>query len=195
MTLGEHRGIPTTYNSQLFRSLVEARWASFFDVLGWPWEYEPFELKGYIPDFALKFHKPILVEVKSELEPKKLKTHRAKIDASGWNDEYLIVGASLFRSEYSSAGNVGVSVGWLGSSANPNPVPGEFDGLDNAILCRCGDSDLFTINQASMEYWCRRHGDSHPNRSNHWKDLDPVSLEDATHLWRFASNRVQWKAR
>src|SRR5271170_8347915 len=97
-------GIPNIYNSQRFRSLIEARWASFFDMLGWSWEYEPFELRGYIPDFALKFHLPILVEVKAELEPEKLKEHRVKIDASGWDKEYLIVGASLFRSQYSSNG-------------------------------------------------------------------------------------------
>lgn len=45
-----NRGIPTTYNSQRLRSLVEARWASFFDELGWLWEYEPFELHGWIPE-------------------------------------------------------------------------------------------------------------------------------------------------
>ena len=45
-----HTGIPTTYNFQRFRSRIEARWAAFFDKMNWPWEYEPIDLAGYIPE-------------------------------------------------------------------------------------------------------------------------------------------------
>lgn len=45
--------IPTTYGGVNFRSRLEARWAAFFDLLGLSWEYEPVDLKGYIPDFRL----------------------------------------------------------------------------------------------------------------------------------------------
>lgn len=47
------RGIPTRYAGIQFRSRAEARWAAFFDSLGWHWEYEPLDLDGYIPDFVL----------------------------------------------------------------------------------------------------------------------------------------------
>lgn len=46
--------IPTSYNGINFRSRLEAKWAKMFDLLGWNWEYEPFDLDGYIPDFVLQ---------------------------------------------------------------------------------------------------------------------------------------------
>jgi hypothetical protein len=49
--------IPTAYNGHLFRSRLEARWAVFFDTLGWRYDYESegFDLDGawYLPDFWL----------------------------------------------------------------------------------------------------------------------------------------------
>ena len=59
--------IPTMYNGVQFRSRLEARWAAFFDLCGWQWEYEPFDLDGWIPDFVAQSHpltRPLLVEVK-----------------------------------------------------------------------------------------------------------------------------------
>lgn len=46
---------PTTYKGVRFRSRHEARWAVFFDVLEWAWEYEPIDLKGWSPDFRVTF--------------------------------------------------------------------------------------------------------------------------------------------
>ncbi len=46
--------IPTNYKGLLFRSRLEAQWAHFFDDLDWPWEYEPFDLNGYILWFQAK---------------------------------------------------------------------------------------------------------------------------------------------
>lgn len=44
---------PTRYNGVEFRSRLEARWAAFFDILGWEWRYEPVDLEGWTPDFWL----------------------------------------------------------------------------------------------------------------------------------------------
>jgi hypothetical protein len=46
--------IPTTYNGVQFRSRLEAKWAAFFDLLGWRWHYEPLDLDGWIPDFLIE---------------------------------------------------------------------------------------------------------------------------------------------
>jgi hypothetical protein len=43
--------IPTRYGGVQFRSRLEARWAAFFDLAGWRWQYEPIDLAGWIPDF------------------------------------------------------------------------------------------------------------------------------------------------
>jgi len=46
---------PTEYAGVLFRSRLEARWAAFLDLLGWAWEYEPIDLRGWTPDFRVRF--------------------------------------------------------------------------------------------------------------------------------------------
>lgn len=57
--------IPTMYKGIQMRSRLEARWAAFFDVVGWRWSYEPPEFPGWIPDFKLDTAgKLLLVEVK-----------------------------------------------------------------------------------------------------------------------------------
>ena len=61
----EIKSIPTTYAGVNFRSRLEARWAAFFDLCGWKWDYEPFDLDGWAPDFLIKgMAYPVLVEVK-----------------------------------------------------------------------------------------------------------------------------------
>ncbi|MCC6946120.1 MAG: hypothetical protein IT335_16205, partial [Thermomicrobiales bacterium] len=57
--------IVTEYAGTRFRSRLEARWAAMFDLLKWRWEYEPIDLSGWVPDFAiLSGSRPILAEVK-----------------------------------------------------------------------------------------------------------------------------------
>lgn len=48
----------TVYSGVTFRSRLEARWALFFDCVGWDWDYEPCLYKvarhmAYLPDFHL----------------------------------------------------------------------------------------------------------------------------------------------
>lgn len=49
--------IPTVYQGIRFRSRLEARWAVFFDQMGWDWEFEPEGYTDgrtrYLPDFWL----------------------------------------------------------------------------------------------------------------------------------------------
>lgn len=52
------KAIQTTYKGYKFRSRLEARYAVFFDVIGFRWEYEPEgydlgEHGNYLPDFYL----------------------------------------------------------------------------------------------------------------------------------------------
>jgi hypothetical protein len=59
------RAIPTLYKNVQFRSRLEARWAAFFDLLGWKWDYEPIDLQGWAPDFLIKLPiADVYVEVK-----------------------------------------------------------------------------------------------------------------------------------
>jgi hypothetical protein len=44
---------PTYYKGNKYRSKLEARWACFFDLIGWQYEYEPCEFNGWTPDFIV----------------------------------------------------------------------------------------------------------------------------------------------
>lgn len=104
----QRRGIETPYAGHVFRSRLEARWAAFFDLMGWRWTYEPIDLDGYIPDFILDFKAPLLVEVKPAIVLPDLEEYTAKIDASGWRGEALLVGSSpLLWNEGSAYGKWG----------------------------------------------------------------------------------------
>src|ERR1041384_7453009 len=107
--------IPTPYAGVRFRSRLEARWAAFFDLVGWKWEYEPLDLTGYIPDFILAFHKPLLVEVKPIVEwpcpvigcgdercrhDAELGAALRRVRSSGWTNEAIVVGAYPFTTKW-----------------------------------------------------------------------------------------------
>lgn len=64
------KAIPTLYSGVMFRSRLEATWAAFFDQVGLVWDYEPFDLEGWCPDFLIKYSgRSCLIEVKPvELE-------------------------------------------------------------------------------------------------------------------------------
>jgi hypothetical protein len=49
----EVKSIQTEYKGILFRSRLEARWAAFFDGMGWEWSYEPLDRPQWIPDFSV----------------------------------------------------------------------------------------------------------------------------------------------
>ena len=87
-------GIPTTHAGTRFRSRLEARWAAFFDAIGWRWEYEPFDLAGYIPDFAILGPRPLLVEVKPALAVDDLDAHISKAETAADTRDVLLVGAT-----------------------------------------------------------------------------------------------------
>ena len=60
------QAIPTKYNGCQYRSRLEAKWAAFFDLLGWQFEYEPLDFGRWSPDFAVhaEGRSPLYVEVK-----------------------------------------------------------------------------------------------------------------------------------
>jgi hypothetical protein len=55
------KAIQTRYKGFFFRSRLEARWAVYFDAMGYSWEYEPegFVLSDgskYLPDFRMRIN-------------------------------------------------------------------------------------------------------------------------------------------
>lgn len=77
------KAIPTTYKGVNYRSMLEARYAAWFDLSGIRADYEPEAFDGYIPDFMLsnlRCQHHMVVEVKGRFESFDL----AKIRRSGW---------------------------------------------------------------------------------------------------------------
>lgn len=201
-----HQGIPTLYKSIRFRSRIEAKHAAFFDLLGWPWEYEPIDLAGYIPDFILTFPKQILVEVKATLEFKDLRDHTAKIEASGWDKESLIVGGRLFRSE-ASAENIFEGSTYLGLMServnfetDPEILKILPDGFvrakrsywDGARMLGCEDGG-FSFHHDYCHWGCRRGCEGYQCWRHNGSEIELRTVLDR--LWAEAGNEVQWKGR
>jgi predicted nuclease of restriction endonuclease-like RecB superfamily len=94
-----HQGIPTTYRDRNYRSRLEARWAAMLDLTGWKYEYEPYDLPGWIPDFLIcNGDKEILVEVKPFIRPDQFDTEKIinALTKAGKRDvEVLLLGCCL----------------------------------------------------------------------------------------------------
>jgi len=164
------------YRGQQFRSRVEARWAAFFDEIGWKWAYEPLDLEGYIPDFVLPFERPLLVEVKADVvaDADELWTHDAKIEGSGWEGEALIVGAAPIFTDG------GVTMGRLAERPG-----GEWE-WGEAAMFRCNACGEVSIHHGSGSWHCRAGG-CYDGRDH----IDPPTGIEAA--WRKGANSVQWR--
>lgn len=173
------RGIPTEYRGTTYRSRIEARWAAFFDLAGWRYDYEPIDLDGYIPDFILLAPRgPILVEVKSSAYASELEHAQAKIDASGWADEAIIVGQSPRLAE-----SLGDDVfGWI-----REPLDGHEPCWALARAVMCGHNHIGGFSSYDHT-WRNRMCSCDQNKLEDWNQ---GHLE---HLWSQASNSTQWRA-
>ena len=81
--------IETIYKGYRFRSRLEARWAVMFDLLHWNFEYEPFDLMGWTPDFVIYGDQNVLVEIKpSEMVDKNVVD---KITKAGENRNIIVL--------------------------------------------------------------------------------------------------------
>lgn len=171
--------IETTYADTRFRSRLEARWAVFFDLVGWPWLYEPLDLDGYIPDFVLQFHRPLLIEVKPAVVCADLTAHTAKIEVSGWRDDALVVGAALWKHAVCCDE---LQIGLLGEAL----IDGF--GWGPGVLFRCGQCRAISIYHEERSSRCRvrgcHDGDDH---------LGYIAADLLTSLWAEAGNVVRWR--
>ncbi len=176
-----YAAIKTTYNGVNFRSRLEARWAVFFDLVGWKYEYEPYDLNGWIPDFILFGADEILVEVKPFSKFECFDTKKLFTATSGTEKEtkeILLLGTSVFEP---AAFPDGASIGWL-SEYTPTGEP--------------------WFARAVINNWDHRYGFFHEDCS--WKDritgiydgdsfLEIPSYVEVKSIWNKAGSSVQWK--
>jgi len=192
--------IPTFYNGTQFRSRLEARWAAFFDLAGWRWEYEPPEEGGWIPDFLLIGDKIVKVEVKPinwvgdersllkqtdipELEKVRqyIKSQEQKHEDDEWGPTFkenvLVLGAYpyLLDEHYSWEFILGVFL---------------LEGCCNPDLARLGGGYAprkFDFCAVTGSYSYRIGGEYEGGHIP--RECIPQEVDQA---WREAGNRVQW---
>jgi hypothetical protein len=109
------QGIPTKFNGTQFRSRLEARWAAFFELIQWPYIYEPFDADGYIPDFVIRKpgYKPLLIEVKHAVTDREYSDEFIRIYpliANHWKHPILILGAAPHHHGINDQPTVGLYV-------------------------------------------------------------------------------------
>lgn len=165
--------IPTEYRGRRYRSRLEARWAAFFDLLGWHHEYEPCDLGSWSPDFALwgkQPNRPVLVEIKP-IEGWDRQTARKMADAY---DCYTMTASHLLLLGFSP---FGTQLGWL---AEPRDYEASWtEALFGATLEGRAD---FVPNAGD---WCQE--------SILWEAQYDLERLDPEALWIKAANHVQWR--
>jgi len=161
---------PTRYKGVLFRSRLESRWAAFFDLLNWEWQYEPIDLSGWTPDFYLKF--PC-----------------GHSECSGYHDLYVEVKPYSTIDEF--AGHFASKVAFGLVYNKHDDTDGMHIGVDGA--------GMFGLTP-DIARFCICHGDGGgdfdlrffvPGDGNCGPSRDSRSME----LWKEAGNIVQWHAR
>lgn len=192
------KAIPTTYKHTVFRSRLEARWAAFFDLAGWEWDYEPFDLSGWAPDFLLKGKVKALVEVKpidfgaqEESAIRQAQTQAAK----AFRTAQSVVGDSPgdlhgFPPQYEIAivGN-GPFINGRGWSLGVFALETMNAAHDIADLyVGKGEAQLdYAARTGSFRY---RIGGQHDG-DHHLHDILDTTPQD---MWREAGNTVQWNS-
>lgn len=171
-------GIPTTYRGTRFRSRGEARWAAFFDLIDWPWEYEAVDLRGYIPDLICSHDAgDLLVEIKDHTLLDDLRVWFDKIERSGWQKEALLIGAHFWEPRAAQP-----IWGWIGhGGCGPQGTDWEWYVARLFRCISCGKASPL----ADDDSWhCRVCGCREGNLG---------SVENLGELWGAAGARVQWR--
>lgn len=190
------QAIPTIYAGIKMRSRLEARWAAFFDLLGWPWVYEPIDLNGYIPDFALRFPAdPLLVEVKPAIRLADLWSYASRIPHLDEPMEIMVVGATpLADHEYGVGEGFGLGIisqkyhSWGAHDREEATPDRNWWGQAGIGQClRCKDAGVYSFELGWYCYRCGEEGKA--CYQGHMPDFG-----DVRRRWAWASNTTQWKS-
>lgn len=193
----QSQGIPTTYNSIDFRSRLETKWAVFFDILGWTYQYEPYEFEGYIPDFALTFRKPLLVEVKPVSSTEEVYEKCQKAISAAWDNDtdILIVGSHIgLQSDETTELQQGhrFNIGWI--ATGPTKAKQGFRRVTGAPFMVCPFCEQLSI-YAYSDQWpskcvlCGQVGKYRAYAPMFHRGMHNVKL---LNMWTRAGNHVQY---
>lgn len=184
--------IPTVYKGRNYRSRLEAKWAAFFDLCGWRYEYEPVDLDGWFPDFVLfsDSGEVILVEVKPVIEFPKDDAEKMENAACAIDHELLILGNGVFDSGDNQDAEC---IGWLAENwprgTTQNPTPGRYFVWGEAGFGKWSKSEKPGFCHSEQFYGDRISGEYD---GGCWGSES--SKVNAHELWAQACNVVQYRA-
>jgi hypothetical protein len=191
--MSQPHGIPTRYRNVQYRSRLEAKWAAFWDLMGWPFQYEPFDLQGWIPDFLLGRGKDsILVEVKPVIELPRDTVDKIDRVASGWRA--LILGCSIDFPDRPREDPFVPKIGWLRypflTPDHPEYSGPEWEGpyWDDALIGSWDGSTGITVRHGG---WRNVIG---PGSGKYYHQSEWV-CESVRLAWNQAGNLVQWRGK
>lgn len=193
--LSQFSAIETIYRKYNFRSRLEAKWATFFDLCGWNWSYEPPEFDGYIPDFVIG-DRPTLVEIKPFYHQSDWKEAIAKIISSGCRQSVICLGSdpTWISVELTEDFDPAPAIAWL---AHPLLIDGQPDyemqrlhfgfteGNRKLGLCPMSDGWVNAIWQTprNIQY------------GNKWSRVELEKVDYEKHLverWATCHNATKW---
>jgi hypothetical protein len=169
--------IRTKFRNRIYRSRLEARWAAFFHLLDWKYEYEPYDMRGWIPDFIIANNTScgLLVEIKPTLTRDGFDFDKMSnaIKHTPKETEILLLGCSILSMDNFSPSVA--QIGWL---------YGECE--DDALLNFHNDRYGVVGNYMS---WKDRISGFYDGNTGY----RPSEFEEAEELWNEAGNMVQWR--
>lgn len=187
-------GIPTKYGFINFRSRLEARWAAFFDILGWSWTYEPFDLPGWIPDFVIVgAHGSVLVEVKpcSTSTQMRAELNAVRASLSPGSPPAMVVGVSPFV--LPEGGGVAEVVLGLGSRSGWGSNDDCEEWTEGFVLGRWKDEKTNELQFGiADQFSC--YSDKLGVGYDGGRIRHAPFVEEVLPLWAAACNLTQWKA-
>lgn len=188
------KAIPTCFDGIDFRSRLEAKWAAFFQRIGWSYTYEPFDADGYIPDFVIHGESPLLVEIKPAVVRADYRAPIQKIEPAlenHWNHDIVILGVDPFPKcldnswddWFPPSGLLGE--GMFADEGSEWYQPGWDFATGHWCECRkCGQASMFHSYQS---YACRPCG--HHSGDHYMGAADLYWLRES---WCAATNGTQW---
>lgn len=186
------KGIPTKYRGRQYRSRLEARWAAMFDMLGWKYEYEPFDLNGWIPDFVINgIDYFSLVEVKpiTFYDSNVYKKYRLIMDSDNYSKIHLILLGSVIPL---CKHDIFPVIGWMQNKF----VPSNFEELSHEENCGHAQIHLPKLGIMSL-YHCSTNNSHNHDLVNHnglpEHELEPMTFNKLQYMWQESGNIVQWK--
>ena len=184
------QAIPVKYNGVQFRSRQEAKWAAFFDLCGWTWDFEPMDLKGWIPDFILEgVDCDIFVEVKSYKKLEDFDEAILKIKRSGIKERILLLGEKPFGAFYSWDA---YSIGWYKEYGNSYDSSVDFSEVGFGVE----DKKHRKYKYLYDIFWWPGDGDGNDrtilNNGIYNYSNNEFNYSNPIPLWKEAKNMVQW---